>query len=312
MKRALICGISGQDGAYLAQLLLEKGYEVAGASRDAQANAFANLERLGVKQRVRLLTMGDNVRQVIEETRPDEVYNLAGQSSVAMSFQDPLEAWRSNAVAAFKLLEAIRGMRRPARLYNACTAECFGDTGEGAASEETPFRPCNPYAQAKAAAYAAVVGSRKAYKLWACSGILCNHESPLRPSRFVTRKVADAARSIAAGSGERLRLGTLSIVRDWGWAPEYVEAIWRLLQQDAPRDYVIATGKPCSLEELVGAMFAAFDLDWKRYVDLDPALARPSDPRRICGNPERAARELGWSAQCTWPELARRLVRTSA
>jgi GDPmannose 4,6-dehydratase len=313
VKRALICGISGQDGAYLAQLLLEKGYQVSGTSRDAAVNPFSNLQRLGVRERVQLVSMdfGDfrSVLQVLDHTVPDEIYSLTGPSSVALSFEQPIEAFESITVGTLNLLEAIRIMARPARLYNACTSECFGDTGPNTANERSPFHPCSPYATAKAAAYWAVANYRDAYSLWACSGILFNHESPLRPERFVTRKVVAAACRIARGSDERLALGTLSIVRDWGWAPEYVEAMWRLLQQDSPRDYVVATGKPCSLEDFVQAAFAAFDLDWKRHVVLDPALVRPADPKRICGDPQRVARDLGWTAQCTWPELVQRLVR---
>ena len=312
LKRALVCGISGQDGAYLSRLLLDKGYEVAGSSRDAGTNAFEGLNTLGVRDRLQLvsMTLGDfrSVLQVLERIKPDEIYNLAGQSSPALSFEQPIETFESIAVGTLNLLEAIRFSGRPVRLYNAGSSECFGDTGDRPANEDTPFRPSSPYAAAKAAAYWAVANYREAYGLWACSGILFNHESSLRPERFVTRKIVLAARRIAQHRGERLRLGTLSIVRDWGWAPEYVEAMWLLLQQDAPRDYVVATGQAVSLETFASEVFAVLDLDWKRHVDVDPSLARPSDPRRICGDPARIERDLGWRAKCTMPELARRLA----
>jgi GDPmannose 4,6-dehydratase len=312
-RRALIFGISGQDGAYLARLLLEKGYAVVGTSRDAEANEFRNLKTLGLRERVDLVSMTLNdfrsVAKVIERARPDEIYNLAGQSSVSLSFEQPIDFFESIAVGALNLLEAVRSGGAPVRVYNACSSECFGDTGGCAASEETPFRPQSPYATARAAAFWSTATYRAAYGMWACSGILFNHESPLRPERFVTRKVAAAACRIARGSKERLRLGTLSIVRDWGWAPDYVEAMWRMLQQERPRDYVVATGKSASLEDFVRLAFAEVGLDWKPHVDFDPAFVRPLDPRAIHADPARAARELGWKAQCDMPELVRRLVR---
>jgi len=312
MKRALVCGISGQDGAYLAALLLDRGYEVVGTSRDAAANRFAGLQALGLRERVRLVSMrpGElhSVEQVIERARPDEIYNLAGQSSAALSFEQPLETFESVAAGTLNLLEALRRSGRAARLFSAGSSDCFGDTGAGVADEQTPFRPASPYAVAKAAAFWSVAGYREAHGLWACTGILFNHESPLRPERFVTKKIVAAACRIARGSRERLRLGTLAIVRDWGWAPDYVEAMWRLLQPQAPRDYVVATGKPCSLEDFVAHAFAALGLDWREHVDVEPALARPSDPQRVCGDPGRIARDLGWRAQCTMPELVDRLL----
>ena len=314
-NKALIVGISGQDGAYLARLLADKGYAVAGTSRDADMSEFRNLRQIGVRDRVALHSMdlGDfrSVLQVIERTEPTEIYNLAGQSSVALSFDQPIETFESLTVGTLNLLEAIRFRRKPVRLYNACSSECFGDTGNGAADELTPFHPLSPYATAKAAAHWAIANYRDGYGLWACSGILFNHESPLRPERFVTRKIVAAARRIANGSDEHLRLGTLSIVRDWGWAPEYVDAMWRMMQRDTPRDYVVATGVSCSLEDFVREVFSALDLDWTKYVTIDTSLARPLDPKASRGNPARAESELGWRAQCTMPALARRLVETA-
>ena len=311
-KRALICGISGQDGAYLSELLLGKGYEVVGSSRDAEGSEFRNLRRFGLYERIRLVSMNltdfRSVLQVLAQTQPDEIYNLAGQSSVALSFEQPIDTFESITVAALNLLEAIRFGGRPARLYNACSSECFGDTGEAAANEETPFRPRSPYATGRAAAFWAAANYREAYGLHACSGILFNHESPLRPARFVTRKIVGAACRIARGSKERLSLGSLSIVRDWGWAPEYVEAMWRMLLADKPRDYVVATGEAHSLEDLVAEAFGALGLDWRTHVDPDSALGRPSDPRAVRGDPRRIAADLGWKAQTRMPALVRKLI----
>ncbi len=315
MRRALIVGVSGQDGAYLSQLLLQKGYWVAGTSRDARSNSWTNLRRLGVHGRVHTLSLdtGDpeGVARVLEETHPDEIYNLAGQSSVGLSFERPLETFASISLGMFHVLEAIRRLGLRARVFNACSSECFGDTGENAADEGSPFRPHSPYAVAKAAAYWAAANYRDAYGLWVCSAILFNHESPLRSERFVTSKIVGAACRIARGSGERLRLGTLTIVRDWGWAPEYVDAMWRLLQQELPRDYVVASGSSSTLEDFVREIFAALDLDWRAHVEVDPALGRPSEPRCVRGDARRIARDLGWSARCRLPELARRLVRAA-
>ena len=311
-KRALICGISGQDGAYLSEFLLARNYEVVGTSRDAARADLRNLGSRGVRDRVSIVSMNltdfRSVLQILDKVRPDEIYNLAGQSSVSLSFEQPIDTFNSITVAALNLLEAIRFAGRPAKLYNACSSECFGDTGDSAANEATPFRPSSPYATGRAAAFWAVANYREAYGLNACSGILFNHESPLRPEQFVTRKIVTAARRIAQGSRERLRLGTLSIVRDWGWAPEYVEAMWKMLQQDTPRDYVVATGEAHSLEEFVAEAFSALGLDWRPYVDIDKSLTRPADPRAVRGDPRRIAAELGWRAQTRMPALVRKLI----
>ena len=238
-KRALISGISGQDGAYLAKLLLGKGYQVFGTARDAQMASFRNLETLGIRQQVTLLSMALNdfrsVLQTLSKAKPDEVYNLAGQSSVGLSFEQPVETLESISIGTLNLLEAIRFLQQPIRLYSAGSSECFGDTGGAPADETTSFHPRSPYAVAKSAAHWEVANYREAYSLFACTGILFNHESPLRPERFVTRKIISAACRIAAGSGEKLQLGNISIARDWGLASEYVDAMWRMLQQDDPR-----------------------------------------------------------------------------
>jgi GDPmannose 4,6-dehydratase len=312
-RTALVCGISGQDGAYLARLLLDKGYEVWGTSRDAQMSGFGNLVSLGIRERVRLVSMaGTDFRSVLSamrQVRPHEVYNLAGQSSVGLSFEQPVESLESIAIGTLNLLEVIRFLGQPIRLYSAGSGECFGDTGDIAADETTPFRPRSPYAVAKASAFWAVANYREAYGLHACSGILFNHESPLRPERFVTRKIVSAACRIAAGDRTPVRLGNLSVRRDWGWAPEFVEAMYRILQQERAEDYVIATGESYSLQQFVEAAFAAVGLDWHDWVITDEALYRPSELSGNRGNAGKAERQLGWKARFRMPEVVAAMVR---
>lgn len=308
MKKAFICGISGQDGAYLAEFLLSRGYRVAGSSRDAQVSPFVNLERLNLRHRLEVesvaLTDFRSVLQALIKVEADEVYNLAGQSSVALSFQQPVETMESIGIGTLNLLEAIRFLGRPIKLYNACSGECFGDITD-AADETTPFRPRSPYAVAKAAAFWEVANYREAYRLFACSGLLFNHESPLRPARFVTKKIVATACRIAAGSPEKLRLGNIAIQRDWGWAPEYVEAMWLMLQQEKPDDYVIATGESHSLEEFVAAAFAQVGLQWRDHVVIDPEFFRPTEISVSRGNPQKAASTFGWRARYQMPEVVR-------
>jgi GDPmannose 4,6-dehydratase len=300
-KTALICGVTGQDGAYLARHLLLNGYKVFGTSRDAQIGGARNLHRLGIADQVAMLSMAPNdfrsVLQVLDKVQPDEIYNLAGQSSVGLSFDQPVETLESHAVATLNLLESIRFMRSNARFYSAGSSECFGDTGEAAANEDTPFRPRSPYAVAKATAFWEVANYRDAYGLFACTGILFNHESPLRPERFVTQKIIRTAARIGHGSGERLRLGNLDISRDWGWAPEYVQAMWMMLQQATPDDYVIATGQTHKLEDFVATAFQQFGLDWHEHVDIDKDLFRPSDLKISRADPSKALAKMGWRAQ---------------
>ena len=299
--RALICGISGQDGAYLARLLLEKGYEVVGSSRDAQISSFSNLGQLGIRNKVRLESMALNdfrsVLQVVSRTQPDEIYNLAGQSSVGLSFDQPVETLESILSATINLMEVIRFLDKPIRFYNAGSGECFGDTLKEAAHEETQFRPRSPYAVAKAAAFWQVSNYREAYGLFACTGILFNHESPLRPERFVTRKIIASACRIASGSKERLQLGNTTIQRDWGWAPEYVDAMWRMLQREKAEDFVIATGRSHALSEFAELAFRHFGLDWQNHTDIDPLIFRPTDIPYGCGDARKALLLTGWKAE---------------
>lgn len=314
MKKALIFGISGQDGAYLAKNLLSKGYLVSGTSRDAEMSPFTNLKRLGVFDDVRILSAATNdfrsVLQAIASTEPDEIYNLAGQSSVGLSFEQPVETLESISVATLNLLEAMRFLGAPIRFYSAGSSECFGDTDKSPANELTPFRPRSPYAVAKSAAYWQVANYREAYNLYACSGILFNHESPLRPARFVTRKIVRAAVRIAAGENERLRIGNTSIIRDWGWAPEYVEAMWRLLQQPKPTDCVIATGESYSLEQFISLVFAEVHLDWRDHTDIDESLYRPTDIKISRADPSLARDSMGWQAQWHLEQITAEMVRS--
>ncbi len=312
MKKALICGVSGQDGAYLAQLLLEKGYTVVGTSRDAQVSSFRNLLRLGIREKIQYESLVPtdfrSVLQVISKTQPDEIYNLAGQTSVGLSFNQPVETLESIATGTLNFLEAIRFINVPIKFYNAGSSECFGDIGDHPADEKTPFRPRSPYAVAKATAFWQVANYREAYDIFACSGILFNHESPLRPQRFVTQKIVSAASRIANGSKEKLHLGNISIKRDWGWAPEYVEAMYLMLQQDQPDDYVVATGQSYSLEDLVARAFSCVGLDWKDLVVTDPSLLRPTDLAVSRGNPTKAKEKLGWQAQYKMPDVIKMMV----
>ena len=313
MRKALICGISGQDGAYLARFLLEKGYEVWGTSRDAQASAFGNLGRLGMLDRVKTISMATNdfrsVLQAISRSEPDEIYNLSGQSSVGLSFEQPAETLESIATGTLNLLEVIRFLGLPIRFYSAGSSECFGDIGGLAADEGALFQPRSPYAVAKSTAHWLVANYRTAYGLFACTGILFNHESPLRPPRFVTRKIIQAAVRISRGNKDKLILGDTGVQRDWGWSPEYVDAMWRMLQVDQPEDFVIATGESNSLENFVAAAFSEVGLDWHQYVVQDPRLFRPSEIRYNCGNAEKARHMLGWEAHMKMRDVVREMVR---
>jgi GDPmannose 4,6-dehydratase len=316
VKRALIFGVSGQDGAYLSKLLLDRGYEVHGASRDAESQSFRRLALLGIRDRVTTHSAAARdfrqLLQLIDGIRPDEIYNLAGQSSVGLSFSQPAETMDSIAQATLVMLEVIRYLKLPVRLYNSASSECFGEVAPGGASDEsTPFFPRSPYATAKAAAYWTTANYREAYGIYACSGILFNHESPLRSERFVTKKIFAAAAAIASGSSDRLTLGRLDVSRDWGYAPEYVEAMWRMLQHDTPQDFVIATGESHTLEELTSAAFACFDLDWHDHVDIDPALFRASEIGYSRGNPEKAQRLLGWKATTKFDDLVSILAKAA-
>lgn len=313
MKNALIFGISGQDGAYLAKLLLDKGYKVFGTSRDALMSSFHNLDSLGIKDRVDVLSMTPidfrSVIQTLLNTEPDEVYNLAGLSSVGLSFEHPMETLESIACGTLNILEAIRMVKPSIRFYNACSGECFGDTGGIAANESTPFAPRSPYGVAKATSFWQVANYREAYGLYACSGILFNHESPLRPTRFVTRKIVAGACEIASGRLDRLQLGNLSIHRDWGWAPDYVDAMWRMLQQGRADDYVIATGETHSLKEFLAFVFDQLNLRWQDWVVFDKKMQRPTDIILSHADARKAAEYLDWHAENKMHDVINQMVK---
>ncbi|BBO67049.1 GDP-mannose 4,6-dehydratase [Desulfosarcina alkanivorans] len=311
-KKAMIIGVSGQDGSYLAKLLLEKGYEVWGTSRDAQISSFHNLHQLGIRDQVSVASMTLNdfrsVIQVLSRISPEEIYNLAGQTSVGLSFEQPMETFESITIGTLNLLEALRFLKLPAKLYNASSSECFGNTNGDAATETTPFRPRSPYAAAKAAAFWQTANYREAYGIFTCSGILFNHESPLRPKRFVTQKIVKAAVDIAAGRCSELKLGNIDIARDWGWAPEYVKAMWLMLQRDEPEDYIVATGKTYALREFVQAVFEHLNLDWERYTSNDNKLLRPTDILISRAKPSKVDSFLGWRASYDMCDVARMMV----
>lgn len=313
-RTALICGVSGQDGSYLAQLLLKKGYQVFGTSRDVQGSSFANLQKLGIKDQINYVSMvPEDFRSVLvalRKSNPDEIYYLAGQSSVGLSFEQPAETIQSITLGTLNILEGCRMMDAPIKIYHAGSGECFGDTHGRPANEATSFYPMSPYAVAKTSAYWLVNNYRDAYDLFACTGILFNHESPLRPERFVTQKIIQAVKRIANGSKEKLSLGRLDIARDWGWAPEYVEAMWLMLQQDKPEDFVIATGITITLEEFVKTAFDQASLNWKDYVIQDPGLFRPTDLEIGRADPSKAQQILGWKANTKGSEVVKKMYQS--
>ncbi|MCB9828348.1 MAG: GDP-mannose 4,6-dehydratase [Planctomycetes bacterium] len=310
-RRALIVGATGQDGSYLAKLLLEQGYDVHGTTTGAVAGTPRNWERLGIEDRVvqHTLRLPDEpaARALVRDVQPDEIYGLGGPSSVGRSFAEPLAAFEGITLGTLCLLEAVRSERPTARLYTASSSEMFGDVG-GAADEDTPLRPISPYAAAKVAAHEHTRQYRERFGLFAATGILFNHESPLRPAGFVTQKIVAGALRAASGDTTPLALGDLSIRRDWGWAPDYVEAMHAILRHDRAGDFVVATGAQHSLEDLVRAVYAEVGLDWREHVRHDPGLVRPQEIRANVGNPARARRELGWEATKSFDVLVKRLV----
>tara|TARA_R110000868_G_scaffold80875_1_gene229246 strand:- start:48645 stop:49613 length:969 start_codon:yes stop_codon:yes gene_type:complete len=310
-KRALIFGICGQDGVYLAKLLRDQGYEVHGTSRDKEMANMAGLRLMGVYDDVTVHSAAlldfRSVLQVIDDVRPDEIYNLAGQSSVGLSFAQPVETFEGIILGTLNILECIRFLKLPARFYNATSGEVFGNT-EAPADETTPFRPRSPYGVAKSTAFWTVANYRESYGIFACSGILFNHESPLRPSRFVTQKIVRGAVDIAEKRAEKLTLGNLDVSRDWGWAPDYVDAMARMLKRDEPDDYVVATGKSNTLTGFVDAVFGCLGMNSSTYVETTPDLMRPTDIRVSVGDPAKAKTKLNWSADTTMPKLINKLV----
>jgi len=319
MKTALITGIGGQDGSYLTELLLAKGYAVHGMLRRSSSLDRQRLDHLDVlaeTQRDRLhLHYGDlgdsnSLFRLVSEVRPDEVYNLAAQSHVRVSFDMPEFTTDINATGTIRLLEAIRsaGLSEQARFFQASSSEMFGGVSSAAINEHSPFHPRSPYACSKAFSHYATVNYREAHGLYACCGIMFNHESPRRGENFVTRKITLAAARIKAGLQTSRQLGNRAARRDWGYAREYAEAMWLMLQQDAPDDYVIATGECHSVEEFAAAAFAMVDLDWRQYVNFDERLTRSSEVNEVLGDPRQAQAAMGWEAQTKFQGLVELMV----
>ena len=311
MKRALVTGITGQDGSYLAEFLLQKDYTVFGMVRRSSTDNLARIEHL-----LRRITLwpGDLLDQpslisLLREVQPDEVYNLAAQSFVPASWEQPIATTQFTALGVARLLEAIRMECPRARFYQASSSEMFGKAAEVPQNERTPFYPRSPYGVAKTYAHWVTVNYRESHQVFACSGILFNHESPRRGKEFVSRKITDGVARIKCGLASELRLGNLEARRDWGFAGDYVEAMWLMLQQDSPDDYVIATGEIHSVRELVEIAFAAAGLDWKKYVVVDPTLLRPAEVELLQGDYSKARRHLGWKPTVSFRELIEMMVK---
>ncbi len=309
-KRALITGVTGQDGSHLAELLLDKGYEVFGVTRRASTE---NVERIAhLADRITLL-QGDlldpsSLDAALREARPAEVYNLAAQSFVPTSWNQPVLTAEFTAVGVTRMLEAIRAVDPEIRFYQASSSEMFGKVREVPQNELTPFHPRSPYGVAKTYGHYITVNYRESYGLFAASGILFNHEGPRRGLEFVTRKISDGVARIKLGLADQLRLGNLAAERDWGFAGDYVEAMWLMLQQDEPADYVIATGQPHSVRDFAELAFERAGIDWERHVVSDPAFLRPAEVDRLVGDSSKARAELGWEPRTSFRELVELMV----
>jgi GDPmannose 4,6-dehydratase len=312
MKKALVTGITGQDGSYLTELLLEKGYEVWGVVRRSSSFNTSRIDHLykdpHEKPRLRLvygdLTDGGNLSTIVNDVKPDEVYNLGAQSHVRVSFDTPIYTVNSDGLGTLRLLEAIRRIEKPAKFYQASSSEMYGKAVETPQTEKTPFYPRSPYGCAKVYSFWQTVNYREAYGLFACNGILFNHESPRRGETFVTRKITRAATRIKLGLQDKLYLGNLDAKRDWGFAGDYVETMWLMLQQEQGDDYVIATGETHSVREFLDEVFGHLDLDWEKYVEIDPRYFRPSEVDFLLGDASKAKKVLGWEPKVTFKELA--------
>lgn len=301
LKTALIFGVTGQDGAYLSHLLFKKGYRIIGTTRGTIFSNHHRLKLLGIYDKITIITVNpieyEKVRDLVLSTNPDEIYYLAGQSSVGYSFEQPFETIDSIIRGVLNVLEVMKLTNKKIRFFHASSSECFGNTDGKQADENTPFKPMSPYAVAKASAHWLVVNYRESYNLFACNGILFNHESPLRSDRFVTQKIIQAVSLIKHGKLDKLKLGRLDIYRDWGWAQEYVEAMWLMLQLKDPIDLVISTGEANKLEDFVAEAFSIKGLDWREWVEVSPDLYRPNEILYSCGNPRKAENTIGWRAR---------------
>ena len=316
MKKALITGITGQDGSYLTELLLKKGYHVWGLIRRSSSFHTGRIDHLYKdphdKPALKLiygdLTDGSNLSKIVNDIKPDEIYNLGAQSHVRVSFDMPIYTVDTDALGTLRLLEAVRNMKKPAKFYQASSSEMYGKVAETPQTEKTPFYPRSPYGCAKVYSFWQTVNYREAYDIFACNGILFNHESPRRGETFVTRKITRAATRIKLGLQEKLYLGNLDAKRDWGFAGDYVEAMWLMLQQDVPDDYVIATGKTYSVREFLGEVFGCLELDWEKYVEIDKRYYRPTEVELLLGDPGKAKKVLQWEPKITFKELAKMMV----
>lgn len=316
MKKALITGITGQDGSYLAELLLKKGYHVWGIIRRSSSFHTGRIDHLYKdphnQPELRLiygdLTDGSNLSTIMADIEPDEVYNLGAQSHVRVSFDTPIYTVDTDALGTLRLLEAIRSQKKPAKFYQASSSEMYGKVIETPQTEKTPFYPRSPYGCAKVYSFWQTVNYREAYDLFACNGILFNHESPRRGETFVTRKITRAAARIKLGLQEKLYLGNIESKRDWGFAGDYVEAMWMMLQQEKPDDYVVATGRTNSVREFLDEVFGYLELDWEKYVEIDPRYYRPTEVDILLGDPSKAKRELNWEPKVSFKELAKMMT----
>lgn len=311
-RKALITGVSGQDGAYLARFLFFRGYAVVGTSRGSESTSFVNLARLGIREHVHLHTLdlqsASAVKQHLDSHSYDEVYHLAGESSVGQSYSQPRQTILETQVATLNILEAARSRGGKTRYFFAGSSECFGETNGRPADEATPFSPLSPYAIAKAACYRQVVLYREVYGIPCCTGILFNHESAFRSDRFVLGKILASARRIAEGSQDLLELGDLSVERDWGWAPEYVEAMWLMLNTQRVEDYIIATGYRYKLVEMLDWIFSSLNLRWQDYVVSRNSLKRTQDIKICAADPSKINRQLGWRPMTHGRNLAAKLA----
>jgi GDPmannose 4,6-dehydratase len=312
MKRALISGITGQDGSYLAELLLEKGYEVHGIVRRSSTENFERINHLADKIHLHQADLLDqlSIIDVMKESNPDEVYNLAAQSFVPTSWKQPVLTGEFTGIGVTRMLEAIRLLGKDRiRFYQASSSEMFGKVQAVPQSETTPFYPRSPYGVAKLYGHWITINYRESYGMYAVSGILFNHESPRRGREFVTRKVTDGVARIKLGLAKELRLGNLDAKRDWGFAGDYVRAMWLMLQQARPDDYVVATGETHTVQKLVELAFSAADLDWRKYVVIDPVLVRPAEVDLLIGDPSKARRDLGWKPEVSFEQLVHMMVK---
>jgi GDPmannose 4,6-dehydratase len=313
VKNALITGITGQDGAYLAQLLLNKGYKVFGTYRRLSTPNFWRLQYLGIFDRINLISAdlvdSSSIMSAINISQPDEVYHLAAQSFVGASFDQPVGAGQITGIGVTRVLESIKEINRNIKFYQASSSELYGKGNSHPQDEHTPFHPSSPYAAAKLYGYWLTTIYREGYNIFACNGILFNHESPLRGIEFVTRKISNAAAKISLGLEKKLRLGNLEAKRDWGYAPEYVESMWLILQHETPDDYVISTGETHSVTEFAQKAFEVVGLDWQKYVEVDDRFLRPLDVDYLHGDCSKAKRQLGWEPKVKFDKLVEIMVQ---